>query len=232
VEKPAAPPPMPGDPSRAFASMGNYIFNTELLREAVIADAEDESSQHDMGGNIIPQLVAEGCAWVYDFGQNRVPGLSEREQGYWRDVGTLDAYHQASMDLVAVHPVFDLYNSHWPILTWQYPHPPAKFVHDAGERRGQAFDSLVANGAIVSGGTVRRSILSPRVKVNSYALVEDSVLFDNVSVGRRAVVRRAVVDKNVRIPDGEKIGVDLERDRQRFTVSDNGLVVVAKGTEI
>jgi glucose-1-phosphate adenylyltransferase len=232
LEKPDEPPPMPADPERAFASMGNYIFTTKSLVEAVTADAAEADSKHDMGGNIVPRLVAAGEAWVYDFGGNRVPGQSEREHGYWRDVGTLDAYFQASMDLVAVEPIFDLYNRDWPILTWQFPHPPAKFVHESGERVGRAVNSLVAGGVIVSGGFVRRSILSPRVRVHSFARVEESVLFDNVHVGRNAVVRRAVIDKNVRIPEGEQIGVDLERDRQRFTVSDGGVVVVAKGTKL
>jgi glucose-1-phosphate adenylyltransferase len=232
VEKPDTPPPMPGDPDRAFASMGNYIFTTDVLREAVISDAQDKKSQHDMGGNIIPLLVGSGEAWVYDFGQNRVPGQKEREHGYWRDVGTLDAYYQASMDLVAVDPVFDLYNEEWPILTWSYPYPPAKFVHEGGNRRGRALNSLVASGAVVSGGGVHRSILASRVRGNSFAVVEDSVLFDNVEVGRGALVRRAVIDKNVRIPDGEQIGVDLERDRKLFTVSESGVVVIAKGTTL
>jgi len=229
VEKPASPPAMPGDPGRAFASMGNYIFSAEVLWRAVTADAADESSQHDIGGNVIPERVEAGDAWVYDFGTNQVPGQTDRERGYWRDVGSLDAYHRASMDLVAVEPVFDLYNRHWPILTWQFPHPPAKFVHEDADRRGQAVNSLVAPGAIVSGGTVRRSLLAPRVRVNSYAAVEDSVLFENVDVGRDAVVRRAVIDKNVHIPAGDRIGVDLERDRRRFTVSEGGVVVIAKG---
>ncbi len=230
VEKPADPPSMPGDPERAFASMGNYVFTADVLREAIIADAADKDSSHDMGKNIIPALVDSGQAWVYDFGTNKVPGQSEREHSYWRDVGSLDAYYQASMDLVSAHPVFDLYNLEWPILTWHFPHPPAKFVHEVGERRGQALNSLVANGAVVSGGTVRRSILAPRVRVNSFSEVVDSVLFHNVDVGRGAVVRKAVIDKNVRIPEGEQIGVDLERDRERFTVSDDGVVVIAKGT--
>jgi glucose-1-phosphate adenylyltransferase len=231
-EKPESPAPMPDDPQRAFASMGNYIFSADLLREVVLADAVDKESKHDMGGDIIPALVASGHAWVYNFGHNQVPGQKGREHAYWRDVGSLDAYYQASMDLVAVDPIFDLYNQDWPILTWSYPHPPAKFVHEAGDRRGRAMNSLVANGALVSGGTVRRSILAPRARVNSFALVEDSVLFDNVDVGRGAAVRKAVIDKNVRIPEGEQIGVDLERDRRRFTVSEGGVVVIAKGTEL
>ncbi len=230
VEKPATPPPMPNDPERAFASMGNYIFNADVLREAVIADAEDPDSSHDIGKNLIPGLVESKQAWVYDFGTNRIPGQDRRERGYWRDVGSLDAYYQASMDLVSATPVFNLYNREWPILTWQYPFPPAKFVHEVGERRGQALNSLVAPGAIVSGGTVRGSILSLEARVNSFSEVTDSVLLDNVDVGRGAIVRRAVIDKNVRIPEGEQIGVDLDRDRRRFTVSEGGVVVVAKGT--
>lgn len=232
LEKPTNPPAMPGDPTRAYASMGNYVFSADVLREAVTADAVDPDSERDMGGNIIPGRVAEGDAWVYDFGTNEIPGQSERERGYWRDVGSIDAYYKASLDLCAVQPTFDLYNRRWPILTWQYPEPPAKFVHDREDRRGRAIDSLAAGGAIVSGGTVRRSILSPRVRVNSYALVEDSVLFDGVDVGRRAVIRRAVIDKNVRLLEGASIGIDLARDRERFTVSEDGVVVVAKGTVV
>lgn len=229
-EKPAEPPAMPDDPTRALASMGNYIFDVEVLKKAVIEDAEQSNSKHDMGANIIPRLVAEERAWVYDFNRNLVPGQSETERGYWRDVGTLDAYYMASMDLVAVTPVFDLYNSEWPILTWLFPRPPAKFVHENAERQGKALNSLVANGVIVSGGTVRRSILSPGVRIHSFALIEDSVLFDNVHIGRGAVVRRAVIDKNVRIPEGFRIGVDPEADRQRFTVSAGGVVVIGKDT--
>ncbi len=232
LEKPADPPPMPGDPDRAFASMGNYIFTAEALREVVTADAADENSKHDIGGNIIPRLVAEGQAWVYDFGSNRIPGQSEKERGYWRDVGSLDAYFEASMDLIATEPVFDLYNLEWPILTWNFPHPPAKFVHDFDGRRGQAVDSLVAPGAIVSGGTVRRSVISTRTRVNTLAEVTDSVLLNGVDIGRRAVVRRAILDKGVHVTEGAEIGVDLERDRERFTVSDGGVVAVPKGTVV
>lgn len=232
LEKPADPPPMPGDPDRAFASMGNYIFRTDALLEALAVDAADESSKHDIGGNIIPLLTERGEAFVYDFAMNVVPGQTERERGYWRDVGTLDAYYEASMDLVAIHPVFDLYNQKWPILTWDYPRPPAKFVHDSGERRGEAVNSLVANGAIVSGSKVRQSILFPQVRVNSYARVSESVLFEGVTVGRGAVVRRAIVDKYVAIPDGFQLGVDLARDAERFTVSAGGVVVIGKGDKL
>jgi len=228
TEKPAEPKPIPGDADHAFASMGNYIFRTDLLREVVIADAERPGSRHDMGGDIIPALVDQGEAWVYNFLCNKIPGQSEREIGYWRDVGNLDAYYQASMDLVAIQPTFDLYNRRWPILTGHFPHPPAKFVHEHGPRVGRAVNSLVAPGAVVSGGNVRGSILSPEVRINSFSKVEDSVLFENVDIGRNAVVRRAVIDKNVRVPDGAKIGVDLDRDRERFTVSEGGVVVVEK----
>ncbi len=232
LEKPAKPPHIPGNPDLAFASMGNYIFSTEALIEAVVADAEDEKSKHDMGGSIIPMLVDKKQAWVYNFNNNMVPGQTEREFGYWRDVGTLDAYFHASMDLVTVDPVFDLYNEDWPILTWLYPHPPAKFVHDHEGRRGMAMESLVSAGAIVSGATVRRSIVSPDVRLHSYALVEDSVLFSGIDVARDAVVKRAIIDKGVAIPPGYQIGVDPVADRERFTVSDEGIVVIGKGDKL
>ncbi len=232
LEKPAEPPHMPGNPDFAFASMGNYVFTTEALREAVIEDRQNEESKHDMGGSIVPMFTERGSAWVYNFDDNVVPGQTEREYGYWRDVGTLDAYFHASMDLVTVDPIFDLYNEDWPILTWSFPHPPAKFVHDHEGRRGFAAESLVSAGAIVSGAEVHRSIVSPEVRLHSYATVEDSVLFDGVDVGRRAVVKRAIVDKGVVIPAGYQIGVDPELDRQRFTVSDEGIVVIGKGDKL
>jgi glucose-1-phosphate adenylyltransferase len=228
LEKPEQPPSMPGRSDMAFASMGNYIFRADVLREAVMADADDETSRHDIGGNLMPMLTEQGQAHVYDFDKNVVPGETPRDHAYWRDVGTLDAYFDASMDLIATDPVFNLYNEEWPIYTWHFPWPPAKFVHDAEGRRGMAINSIVSNGAIVSGGGVWRSIISPEVRVRSYAHVEDSVLMDGVIVGRGAVVRRAIIDKNVVIPDGFQIGVDLEADRERFTVSDAGVVVVGK----
>jgi glucose-1-phosphate adenylyltransferase len=232
LEKPENPPSMPGRADMAYASMGNYVFTADVLREIVLTDAEDEESRHDIGGNLMPMLTERSMAHVYDFDENDVPGQEERERGYWRDVGTLDAYYEASMDLIATTPVFNLYNEEWPIFTWHFPWPPAKFVHDEEKRRGMAVNSIVSNGAIVSGGSVRGSILSPDVRVNSYAKVEDSVIMDGAVIGRGALVRRAIVDKNVRIPDGFQIGVDAEADRERFTVSDNGIVVVGKNRKI
>jgi glucose-1-phosphate adenylyltransferase len=228
-EKPHDAPGLPDDPEHVFASMGNYVFSTRVLVDAVRADAENKESAHDMGGNIITMLVNAGMAAVYDFAQNRVPGATERDSGYWRDVGTLDSYWEANMDLVSVHPVFNLYNPEWPTFTGLNSLPPAKFVFDDAERRGVALDSLISAGVIVSGGTVRRSVLSPGVVVHSRALVEDSVLLDGVDVGRDAVIRRAIIDKNVQIPRGVRIGVNPEEDRARgFTFSDNGVVVLGK----
>lgn len=232
-EKPSDAVGLPHSPDQVYASMGNYVFNTRTLIEAVRADAENQDSAHDMGGNIITGLVDAGMAAVYDFAENRVPGSTERDRGYWRDVGTLDSYYEAQMDLISVHPVFNLYNDQWPIHTSAGSLPPAKFVFDAEGRRGAAYDSMVAAGVIVSGGSVRRSILSPGVNVHSYAQVEDSVLMNGVSIGRHAIVRRAILDKSVQVPPGARIGVDLEEDRARgFTVSENGVVVVGKGDNI
>ncbi len=232
TEKPEHPKPVPDDPSSAFVSMGNYVFETEMLREVVSADAEDEDSKHDMGGNIIPALVAQGAARVYDFKDNEVPGQHDRERGYWRDVGTLDAYYQANMDTIAVDPIFSYYNRRWPILTHRPPFPPAKFVFDLDDRRGAAYESIVGAGVVVSGGEARRSILSSNVRVHSYASVEDSLLLQGVDVGRGAVIRRAIIDKNVEIPDGVQIGVDAQADRDRFTVTESGLVVIGKGDTV
>jgi glucose-1-phosphate adenylyltransferase len=231
-EKPRDAIGLPDAPNEVYASMGNYIFTTKALIDAVTADADDESSKHDIGGNLIPRLVESGNAQVYDFAQNEVPGTHERERGYWRDVGTLDAFYDAHMDLISVDPIFNLYNRRWPILTWPDPLPPAKFVFEAEGRVGHALDSMVCAGVVVSGSTVRRSVLSPDVRTHSHAVVEDSVLMHGVDVGRRAIVRRAIVDKNVRIADGAQIGVDLKRDRERFTVSEGGVVVIGKGAVV
>jgi glucose-1-phosphate adenylyltransferase len=229
-EKPKDAVGLPDAPDQVFASMGNYLFSTDALIEAVTSDAGADESSHDMGGNIVPMLVSSGAAHVYDFSKNVVPGESERDHGYWRDVGTLDAYYESHMDLVSVDPVFNLYNMEWPILTWQEPLPPAKFVFDEDGRRGHAVDSMVCAGVVLSGGSARGSVLSPGVHLHSYAEVEDSVLMQGVDVGRSAIVRRAILDKNVRVEPGAKVGVDHDLDRERgFTISDGGVTVVGKG---
>ena len=233
LEKPADPPGLPDDPDTVYASMGNYVFSTEALLEAVKVDAGDEGSVHDMGGNIIPMMVAKGAAQVYDFNDNAVPGATDRDCGYWRDVGTLDSYYDAHMDLVAVHPVFNLYNRQWPILTTAPPLPPAKFVFEEAGRVGQAVDSLVSQGVIVSGGRIRRSVVSPGVRVHSGSEVSGSVLMHSVDIGRGAVVRNTILDKNVVVHPGAQIGLDLDHDRARgFTVTENGIVVVGKGEQV
>ena len=228
LEKPADPPGLPDSPDEIFASMGNYVFTAEALIEAVRLDANDENSMHDMGGNIIPSMVAANDAMVYDFADNDVPGATVRDCGYWRDVGTIDAYYEANMDLVSPLPVFNLYNPDWPIYTYIEPLPPAKVVNPTSS----VIDSLLSNGVIVSDGVVHRSVLSPRVFVDHGARVENSVLMHNVHVGAGSIVRNAIIDKNVVIPAGARIGVDMDRDRELYTISDAGVVCIGKNVKI
>ncbi|MCU1690130.1 MAG: glgC [Jatrophihabitantaceae bacterium] len=223
LEKPANPPGLPDSPDETFASMGNYVFRTDALIEALRKDAADEQSIHDMGGSIMPMMVDKGSAYVYDFADNDVPGATDRDRGYWRDVGTIDAYYDSHMDLVAVHPIFNLYNRQWPIFTSHPQLPPAKFVEG-----GMAQESVVGSGAIISGATVRHSVVSPGVTIQAGSYIEGAVLMDNVQIGRGAVVRGAILDKNVVVPDGAHIGVDIELDRQRYSVSAGGFVVLGK----
>ncbi|MFI9533357.1 glucose-1-phosphate adenylyltransferase [Nocardia fusca] len=225
LEKPAHPPGIPDDPNSTFASMGNYVFTTKVLVDSIKADAEDSDSDHDMGGDIIPSLVSASQAAVYDFADNEVPGATDRDRGYWRDVGTIDAFYEAHMDLVSVNPVFNLYNRHWPIRGAAENLPPAKFAQG-----GLAQETIVGAGSILSAATVRNSVLSANVMVDDGATVEGSVLMPGVRIGRGAVVRRAILDKNVMVSEGEIIGVDLERDRSRFAISNGGVVTVGKGT--
>jgi glucose-1-phosphate adenylyltransferase len=231
VEKPPADPHATGT---RLASMGLYIFRTDILAAAVSRDAVCPDSTHDFGHDILPTLVAEGAhVAAYDFTDNRVPGATDTEHGYWRDVGTIDAYWRASADLVSVTPAFDLYNPEWPVFSAYYPSPPAKFVFADQERHriGLALDSMVSEGCVVSGGRVERSILAPRVRVNSYASVTESILFDDVTIGRNAQLHRVIVDKGVVVPPGARIGFDPVEDRRRFTVSDGGVTVIARGAQ-
>jgi glucose-1-phosphate adenylyltransferase len=230
LEKPSDPPGRPGRPDEALVSMGNYVFDTDALVEALRNDAADEGSRHSMGGDIIPMLVRRGAAYVYDFLQNKVPGAEPHDVGYWREVGTIDSYFDAHMDLCAVHPVFNLYNRKWPILTHIPPYPPAKFVHDEGGQIGQAIDSVVSNGVIISGALVRESVLSPDVQVDSWSRVSRAVILNHSRVGHHAVVENAILDKNVVVADGATVGVDKDHDRERgLTVSSGGITVVSKG---
>ena len=224
LEKPKNPPGLPDDPDSTFASMGNYVFTTDALLEALREDAADEESVHDMGTNIMPLMVAKGGAHVYDFKDNEVPGATERDHGYWRDVGTIDAYYEAHMDLVNVHPIFNLYNQRWPIITHHSQLPPAKFIEG-----GIAQESMVGAGAIISGATVRHSIIAAGVRLEAGAYVEGSVLMEGVRVGRGAVVRNTILDKNVIVPEGAHIGLEPDLDSRRYHMSPGGIAVLGKG---
>jgi glucose-1-phosphate adenylyltransferase len=227
-EKNPDAPPIHSRPDHVFASMGNYLFTTEALLDALHEDSADPLSSHDFGKDILPRLTNRRQAiYAYDFQTNRIPGEPANQPVYWRDVGTLDAYWEANMDLRAVKPGLNLYNRQWPVRSGSFPDPPAKFAFDDDGRRGEALDSVVSGGCILSGGRVKCSVLSRGVKVHTGALVEDSVLMDNCDIGRHAKVRRAILDKNVHVPPGETIGYDLDRDRQRgYTVTTSGIVVV------
>ena len=230
-EKPSNPKGLPDSPGEVLASMGNYVFSAQALIDAIEHDGSLEDSSHDMGGDIIPYMVSRNDAGVYDFTFNEIPGATHRDKSYWRDVGTIDSYYDAHMDLISVMPIFNLYNNEWPIFTQQINLPPAKFVHDGEGNQGRTTDSIVSLGTIVSGGIVERSVLSPWVKVNSNSLVTDSVILDGAVIGRNATVRRAILDKGVVIADGASVGVDRQRDLDRgYTVTDSGITVVAKGT--
>ncbi len=228
TEKPDNPERIPGRDT-CFASMGNYIFPTRKLIE-VLLEGKKSHEDLDFGKHVIPMMLAKGDrVFAYNFNDNVIPGMKAEERGYWRDVGTLESYYEANMDLINVSPQLNLYNYKWPILTNQGNLPPAKTVFDDNDRRGQNIDSYVCAGCITSGSTVRRSILGPCCKVNSFSLVEDSILFENVTIGRHCRIRRTIIDKNVTIPDGAAIGYDLEEDRrQGYTVTDSGIVVVPR----
>ncbi len=232
AEKPATPKPMPTDPTRCLASMGNYIFTTEALVHEIVRDAGTDSA-HDFGKSIISEMHKRAKVFVYDFAKNNVPGQTERERGYWRDVGSVGSYFSSNMDLIDVDPVFSLYNDRWPLYTAQSNSPPVKFVfnnRDEG-RVGYATDSIVCDGCIVSGGHVHRSILSPDVRVNSYSEIDESILFEGVRVGRRVRLRRCIIDKNVEIPAGTEIGFNAEEDARRFHIRE-GIVIIPKGMKI
>jgi glucose-1-phosphate adenylyltransferase len=224
-EKPKDPPAIPGNEEYTLVSMGNYIFKRKVMEEALVEDSKDENSKHDLGTNIIPLLTSRGLAAAYDFSNNHVPGETERDHGYWRDVGSIDAYHEAHMDLVSVHPIFNLYNRDWPVLTTLPPLPPAKFSEN-----GTAVDSIVGAGTIIAGARVERSVVSFDVQISPSSLIQGSVIMPSVRIGNNAIVRNAILDKNVIVEPGAQLGIDLEKDRSRYTVSQNGIIVVGKGT--
>ena len=235
VEKPKEKPKsIPGNPNMCLASMGNYIFNKDVLLDALNRDEEIKESSHDFGKNVIPMLLREGKKiYIYNFNDNSFPGMTDTERGYWRDVGSIDAYWQANMDLLAYDPELDLYSKEWPLRTFNYNYPPAKFIWAEGERVGMATNSMVSEGCIVSGGGLSRCVLSPKVKVNSYSQISESILMENVEIGRHSKIKRAIIDKNVIVPPNTRIGFNRDEDIKRgFHVSPNGVTVVPKGAKL
>ena len=222
-EKPAKPKVSLIHPGKVNASMGVYLFNTQLLVPILIADAEDPTSSHDFGKDILPRIIEKYRVFAYNFRDE-----NKKETSYWRDVGTIDAYHEANLDLCSVSPVFNLYDKSWPLHTWQQQYPPAKFVFADPTRTGTAVDSVVSGGSIVSGGRVAKSVLGYDVRVNSYSEVDESIVFNHVNIGRRCRIRRAIIDRHVDLPEGTIIGYDAEADRARYAVSDGGIVVVVR----
>ena len=230
AEKPKRPKSIPGEPNSALVSMGNYLFNNDLLIEALNADATETASNHDFGRDMLPQLIKHRRVYAYDFRKNRVPEPSKGEEAsYWRDLGTIDAYYDANMDLCSIDPSFNLYNRTWPLRTVGFADPPAKFVFDWKDRQGMAVNSIVAEGTIVSGSYVHNCVVGRNVRIHSYSQIEDSVIMDWVEIGRGCKIRNAIIDKANVIPSGTQIGYDLEKDRERYTVSPNGVVVLPRG---
>jgi len=228
-EKNPNAPTLPGDPHRVYASMGNYVFSTPMLLDLLNQDAQDSHSHHDFGRDILPKLAGKAPIYAYNFETNRIPGEKGDSVPYWRDVGSIDAYYEANMDLNHVKPDLNLYNREWPVRSTSYPDPPAKFVFDEDDRRGEAIDSIVSGGCILSGGIVRKSVLGRAVFVHTGALVEGCVIMDNCDIGRRAKVKRAILDKNVRIPPDTEVGYDLDADRKRgWHVTESGIVVISR----
>ncbi len=235
VEKPKdKPKSIPGNPDMCLASMGNYIFNKDVLLDALYRDEEIKGSSHDFGKNVIPMLLNEGKnIYIYNFNDNSFPGMTDTERGYWRDVGSIDAYWQANMDLLAYDPELNLYSKDWPLRTFNYNYPPAKFIWEEGERVGMATNSMVSEGCIVSGAGLSRCVLSPKVKVNSYSQISESILMENVEIGRYSKIKRAIIDKNVIVPPNTRIGFNREEDERRgFHVSPQGVTVVPKGAKL
>lgn len=233
-EKPKNPTPIPDRPDMALVSMGNYLFNRQILVDSLIEDAKDPKSSHDFGKNVLPSLLAKGKRlYAYDYMRNRIPGSTNQfNDGYWRDVGTLESYYEASMDLRAIQPQLDLYNQEWPIRSEPNALPPAKFVHNAEGRVGQAIQSIVCEGSIISGSTVIDSVIGRACRINSYAEVHSSVLMDDVEIGRGARVRRCIIDKHVVVPSNDVIGYNRDEDAKRFHVTESGIVIIAKNQRI